>query len=106
MAAYISQEANEIRIVSCVCERREWELLVKTRREDLPKDIKLLKHKWKRMMSFLNKPLFKDAYSNHLTFKKIRVLSPLVDPVDFSFSIEIMRQQEILSLYYYFFAYS
>jgi len=56
-------------------------------------------------MSFENKPLFKDAYSNHLTFKKIRVLSLLVNPVDFSFSIELMRQQEILSLYYYFFAY-
>jgi hypothetical protein len=105
MGACISQEAYEIRIVSCVCERREWELLIKTRREELPKDIKLMKHNWKRMMSFEHKPLFKDSYSNHLTFKKIRVLSPLVNPVDFSFSIELMRKQEILSLYYYFFAY-
>jgi hypothetical protein len=105
MGAYISQEANKIRNVSYVCERREWELLVKTRREELPKDIKLLKHSWKRMMSFEHKPLFKDAYSNHLTFKKIRVLIPLANPVDFSFSIELMRKQDILSLYNYFFAY-
>jgi len=78
--------------------------MVKTRREELPKDIKLLKHSWKKMMSFEHKPLFKDAYSNRLTFKKICVLSPLVNPVDFSFLIELMRKQEILSLYYYFFA--
>ena len=76
MGVYISQGAYEIRIVSCVCERRNWELLVKIRREELPKDIILLKHSWKVMMSFEHKPLFKDAYYNHLTFKKIRVLSP------------------------------
>jgi hypothetical protein len=74
MGAYISQEANEIRIVSCVCERREWELLVKTRREELPKDIKLLKHSWKRMMSFEHEPLLKDAYYNNLTIIHINLL--------------------------------
>jgi hypothetical protein len=102
MGAYISKETNEIRIVSCVCERREWEFYFKMIREELPKDIKLLKHKWIRMSYFDKIYLFRDAYSNHLTFKKFRVLSPLAKSVNFSASIMEKRKMEVRSLYLYF----
>jgi hypothetical protein len=42
----------------------------------------------------LNQESFRDDYSNNLTFKKVRVLSPLVNPDNFSVSIERLRQQE------------
>jgi len=80
--------------MSCVCERREWEFGEKTSTEALQNDRKLLKHKLKRVSS-LEKKLFKDAYSNHLTFTKIRVLSSVVKSVYFSVSIEQMRKCEI-----------
>jgi hypothetical protein len=73
--------------MSCVCERSEWEFLEKTGREAFPNDKKLLKHMWNRVSS-MNQETFRDEYSNHLTFKKIRVLSLLVNSVNFSVSIE------------------
>jgi len=91
--------------VSCVCERNEWKFLKKTRRGALLSDIKLLKHMWKKLSS-LNQEAFRDDYSNHLTFKKIRVLGPLVNPINFSVSIERLRQREINSLYYSFMGYT
>ena len=99
MGAYRSEE--HIYFVSCVCERKEWEFLQKTKRGGLPNDMKLLKHMWKKISS-LNQESFRADYSNHLTFKNIRVLSPLENPVDFHASIERLRTREIHSLYYYF----
>jgi hypothetical protein len=55
--------------------------------------------------SSLNQEALRDEYSNHLTLKKIRVLSPLVNLVNFSVSIERLRQREIKSLYYSFVGY-
>ena len=99
MGAYRSEEYTYF--VSCVCERKEWEFLQKTKRGGLPNDMKLLKHIWKTVSS-LKQEAFRDDYSNNLTFKNIRVLSPLENPVDFHASIERLRTREIHSLYYYF----
>jgi hypothetical protein len=101
MDAYRSEEQNTTYYVSCVCERNEWIFLPKTKIGGLPSDMKLLKHMWKRVSS-LNQEAFRDYYSNYLTFKNIRVLSPSEKPVDFSASIERLRKREIHSLYYYF----
>ena len=101
MGAYRSEEQNTTYYVSCVCERHEWDFLQKTIRGGLPSDMKLLKHMWKRVSS-LNQEASRDDYSNHLTFKNIRVLSALENPVDFSVSIERLRTREIHSLYSYF----
>ena len=60
----ISIETNTIIDMSCVRERREWEILEKTRREALPNDKKLMKHMWKRVSSS-NQRAFRDEYSNH-----------------------------------------
>jgi len=93
MGAYISQETNSIIYVLCVCERSEWGFFEKTRREALPNDRKHLKHMWKRVSS-LNQEAFRDDYSNnHLTFKKIRVLSLLVDSTNCNGPIERLRQR-------------
>ena len=101
MGAYRSEKQNTTYYLSCVCERNKWEFLQKTKRGGLPNDMKLLKHMWKKISS-LNQESFRADYSNHLTFKNIRVLSPLENPVDFSASIERLRTREIHSLYYYF----
>jgi hypothetical protein len=52
-----------------------------------------------------NQEAFRSDYSNHLTFKKIRVLSLIANLANFSFSIERLRMQEVLSLNYFFFGY-
>jgi hypothetical protein len=80
MGAYISQETKSIVNVTCVCEQSEWDFLEKTRRETLPNDRKLLKHMWERESS-LNQLTFGFDYSSYLNFKKIQVLSPLVEPL-------------------------
>jgi len=59
---------------------------------------------WKRV-SLLNQEAFREDYSNHLTFKTIRVLSPLVESTDFSGPIERLRYRGIDSLYYSFMGY-
>ncbi len=66
----------------CVCERSEWEILLRSKRSDLPKDFKLIKNAWRRFTSF-DLETFTRAYSNHFTFLKVRVLSPIPKPFDF-----------------------
>lgn len=85
-------------ILPCLCERREWEILKKTRRENLHQDIRLLKHVWKTISSF-EKEFFWIHFSNHLTFKRVRVLSPLREPASFDEQVTMMRNGEFKSLF-------
>ena len=90
-------ESNTIQQVGpCVCERSEWEILLTSRRSDLPKDFKLIKNAWRRCSSF-DLVTFTRAYSNHFTFLKVRVLSPITKPFDFKEGILSVKDNPKLS---------
>jgi hypothetical protein len=107
MGAYISQETKSIKVFICLVYASEVNKIFGRRQEDKHfRTIKqILKHMWKRVSS-LNQEAFRFDYSNHFPFKKNSVLSPLVNPVNFSASIERLRQREIKSLYYSFMGYT
>ena len=94
IGAYECHETKVTQHISCVCERREWEILKKTRRDNLPKDIKLINNLWKKV-SYFEKYSFWYDLSNHYTFKQVRVLSPLtaLGSPAFGEMLELMRNE-------------
>ena len=84
-----------------MCERSEWELLLKTKRKDIPNDRKLINKLWKKY-TYFDQEMFCDEYSNHHNFKKLCVLSPIQCPVDFSVPMNLLSTGEIYSLFPYF----
>ncbi len=67
IGAYECHESKRLQYLTCVCERREWETLKKTRREHLPQDVKPRNNLWKKVSS-LDKDRFWYDLSNHYTF--------------------------------------
>ena len=94
VGAYECHVTKRLQTLPCVCERREWEILKKPRREHLPKDIKLINISWRTVSSFEKDKLWYDR-SNHYTFKQVRVLSPLtaMETPIFGKVLEMMRSE-------------
>jgi len=94
IGAYECHETKRSQVLTCVCERREWETLKKTRGDHLPKGIKLIQHLWKKV-SYFEKDCFWYYLSNHCTFKQVRVLSPLTASRSLAFGamLELMRNE-------------
>ena len=97
LGAYTCMETRRNFILHCICERREWEILKKTRTINFHQDIRFLKHFWKTVSSLDRTELWLH-FSNHLTFKKVRVLSPLKEPASFDEQVARMRNGEFESL--------
>ena len=96
VCAYKANEVESYTIhAPCICERREWEILKRTKRSNLPKDYYLMKNEWRKKSS-LNRGMFDIAVSNHYTFMKVRVLSPIETQSDF---IEIIKTPNMYTLF-------
>ena len=84
-----------------MCERADWELLLKTKRKELPNDRKLINKLWSKVSSF-DQDIFCKDLSNRHTFRKISVLSPLTHFEDFSDPLNSLKTGNVISLFPYF----
>ncbi len=65
IGAYECHETKRSQHLTCVCERRDGETLKKTRRDNLPKDIKLIINLWKKVSYFEKDSFWYDFKSLH-----------------------------------------